>query len=106
MMPVIYTTYGVAMGHRPETLAASGGLRRAGARRTHERPAPVAISRAQWWLESLLLRVCLRHRDVAGPAQDTGETTRRSERLPRPTVAAAITALTRTAPTTAGGDHA
>ena len=27
MMPVIYTTYGMAMRHHPEVLAASGGLR-------------------------------------------------------------------------------
>jgi hypothetical protein len=106
MMPVIYTTYGVAMGHRPETLAASGGLRPAGARRTRERPALVAISRAPCWLEGLLVRIGLRHREVAGPAADTGETVQRSERLLCPTVATATIAFTGAAPTTAGGDHA
>jgi hypothetical protein len=30
MVPIIYTTYGTAMGHQPETLAASGGLKPAG----------------------------------------------------------------------------
>jgi hypothetical protein len=27
MLPAIYSTYGVAMGHRPEVLGESGGLR-------------------------------------------------------------------------------
>jgi len=30
MVPVIYTTYGIAMRHQPEVLAESGGLRSAG----------------------------------------------------------------------------
>jgi len=37
MGPIIYTTYGIAMGQRPETLSNSGGVRPAGAESIRER---------------------------------------------------------------------
>jgi hypothetical protein len=84
MGPVIYTTYGIAMGHRSETLAESGGLRPAGAGRGRERTAQVATSRGRSWLDTLLVWVRLRHRDVDGRAGDIEET----KPLPYPPVAA------------------
>jgi hypothetical protein len=84
MGPVIYTTYGFAMGHRSETLAESGGLRPAGAGRGRERTTQVATSRGRSWLDTLLVWVRLRHRDVDGRAGDIDET----KPLPYPPVAA------------------
>jgi hypothetical protein len=84
MGPVIYTTYGIAMGHRSETLAESGGLRPAGARRGRERTTQVATSRGRSWLDTLLVWVRLRQRDVDGRAGDIEET----KPLPYPPVAA------------------
>ena len=43
MGPIIYTTYGIAMGQRPETLANSGGLRPAGAEPMRERPVRLSF---------------------------------------------------------------
>ena len=105
MLPAIYSTYGVAMGHRPEVLGESGGLRPAEAGRANEHPAQVAVSRARWWLETLLIRVGMQHRDVAGRMEDAGETKRLSGRVLRPPGAAAIAALTRTPTTSTGGDR-
>ena len=107
MVPIIYTTYGVAMGHRPETLASSGGLRPAGkAGRAEVTPALVLLSRARRWLKTLVVHVSGGHRNAVGRTEDSKEATRLSERLRRPSGAAAITALTRTATPRAGGDHA
>jgi hypothetical protein len=39
MVPIIHTTDGIAMGHRPEVLGASGGLWTAGNERMRERTA-------------------------------------------------------------------
>ena len=100
MVPVIYTTYGFAMGHRPEALAESGGLRPAGVGGVRERPAAIGVSRGWWLLETLLVRVGLRQRDVASRMDDTAA----MEQRQRPSKAAAIADLTRTAPTSTGGD--
>jgi hypothetical protein len=100
MMPVIYTTYGVAMGHRPETLAASGGLRPAGGAGSAEAyPAPVLVSRAWWWLKTLVVRVGGRHRNAAGRTEDSEETPRLFERM-------LPSSLTRAATTRTGGERA
>jgi hypothetical protein len=100
MVSVIYTTYGVAMGHRPEALAESGGVRPAGVGGVRERPAVIAVSRGWWLLETLLVRVGLRQRDVVSRMDATAAT----EQLQRPPEAAVIAALTRTAPVSTGGD--
>ena len=106
MVPVIYTTYGIAMGHRPETLAESGGLRLAGADNSHERPARVAGSRARWWLETLLVRAGVRHGDVVGRTNESEETKRLSGRMLPSSGAAAVAALTRVATMSTEGDRA
>jgi hypothetical protein len=71
MFPAIYTTYGMAMGHQPETLAASGGLRPDGAERLSARPARVGMTPARRWLGIIATRMHLRHRATinqsAGP---------------------------------------
>jgi hypothetical protein len=66
MVPIIYTTYGIAMGHRPEVLAASGGLQPAGRGRRCGRPAPVSRGTVWWWLNAVIAR--LRRQDVDGSA--------------------------------------
>jgi hypothetical protein len=43
MGPIIYTTYGIAMGQRPETLSNSGGLRPTGTEPMSERPVRLNI---------------------------------------------------------------
>jgi hypothetical protein len=43
MGPIIYTTYGIAMGQRPETLANSGGLRPAEAEPMRARPVRLSF---------------------------------------------------------------
>ena len=53
MVPIIYTTYGVAMGHRPETLAAAGALRPAGPRRGD---GPHGAARARMLLVAVLVQ--------------------------------------------------
>jgi hypothetical protein len=60
MMPVIYTTYGMAMRHHPEVLAASGGLGSAGAERIRECPTRVHVARAYCWFSTLFALVRLR----------------------------------------------
>ena len=67
MLPVIYTTYGVAMGHRPEVLSASGGLRPAGAERRCERSARLGLTRAWSWLGTVVARLHLRLRHTDSP---------------------------------------
>jgi hypothetical protein len=71
MFPAIYTTYGMAMGHEPETLAASGGLRPDGAERLSACPARVDMAPARRWLKFIVTRMRLRHRamgsQTAGP---------------------------------------
>ena len=62
MVPIIYTTYGIAMGHRPEVLAASGGLRRAGAEGWHRPPTPISPARVYRWIGTVVAWVRLRHR--------------------------------------------
>ena len=64
MFPAIYTTYGMAMGHRPETLAASGGLRPAGAEGWSARPGRVGVAQACRWLGIFVAWMRLRHRDA------------------------------------------
>jgi hypothetical protein len=68
MVPVIYTTYGIAMRHRPETLAESGGLKPAGVGRTYPHPSRLRGERVRQWLETVLVRVGLWHRDVVSQA--------------------------------------
>jgi hypothetical protein len=80
MLPVIYTTYGVAMGHRPEVLSASGGLRPAGAERRRERSAWVGLTRAWTWLGTVAARVHvrLRHTNSRLAADEMGVAARSS----------------------------
>ena len=80
MLPAIYTTYGAAMGHRPEVLAESGGLRPAGAERTHEPAAWVRGARVRGWLNTILVRVRPWHQTVEG--QVTGDEATISLALP------------------------
>ena len=70
MVPVIYTTYGMAMGHRPEVLAASGGVRLAGAERRRESAARIGGARVYRWLCTVFAWMRLRHRDVYSRAAD------------------------------------
>jgi hypothetical protein len=63
MLPTIYTTYGVAMGHPPETLANSGGLQPTGAEPRRTRAADIGLARVRGWLDDAVGRVCLWHRD-------------------------------------------
>ena len=65
-MPVIYTTYGMAMRHHPEVLAASGGLRSIAAERLRARPIRVRVARAYRWFSTLFARVRLRPRTADG----------------------------------------
>jgi hypothetical protein len=74
MGPIISTTYSIAMGHRPETLAESGGLRPADAGRAREPMAQVVVSRVWSWLETMLIRVRLQHLGIDVRAGDTGST--------------------------------
>ncbi len=62
--PIIYTTYGAAMGHRPEALAATGGLKPAGAGRPRERTAWQGLTRVGPWLVNTLVRKHRRHQDA------------------------------------------
>jgi hypothetical protein len=64
MLPVIYTTYGIAMRHRPEVLAGSGGLKSAGVGRMFTSPSRRMGACVRQWLETILVRVRLRHRDM------------------------------------------
>jgi hypothetical protein len=64
MVPVIYTTYGMAMGHRPEVLAASGGVRLAEAERRPEPSARIGVARVCCWLGAVFAQSRLRHRDA------------------------------------------
>jgi hypothetical protein len=64
MLPTVYTTYGIAMGHRPETLAASGGLRSARAEQLSARPGRVGVAQACRWLGIFVAQMRLRHRDA------------------------------------------
>ena len=64
MLPVIYTTYGIAMGHRPEVLEASGGLRAAGAEGWRKPPAQICLTRVCRWIGTVFVRVRLRQQDV------------------------------------------
>jgi hypothetical protein len=59
MVPVLYTTYGLAMGHHPEVLAESGGLRPAACERTL---VPGGLARR--WLVAAMDRVRLRSRVI------------------------------------------
>jgi hypothetical protein len=68
MVPIIYTTYGIAMRQRPEVLAASGGLQPAGVGRMLTRPSRRMGECVRRWLKSVLVRVGLRHRDVDSQA--------------------------------------
>jgi len=58
MVPVTHTTYGVAMGHRPRTLAESGGLLPTGTGRTRDRTASGELSRATSWFDAVPIRSC------------------------------------------------
>ena len=66
MVPVIYSTYGIAMRQRPEVLAESGGLQPAGVGWMLTRPSRRLGECVRQWLTSILVRVHLRHRDVEG----------------------------------------
>jgi hypothetical protein len=62
MVPVIYTTYGMAMGNHPEVLAASGGLKPGGAELLRERATWVRVARVGCWLSAGFALVRLRQR--------------------------------------------
>jgi len=64
MVPVIYTTYGIAMRHQPEVLAESGGLRSAEDGGMRDRTTPPARTSSRRWLEVVLLRLGLRRQEV------------------------------------------
>jgi hypothetical protein len=66
MMPVIYTTYGMAMRHHPEVLAASGGLASAGPERRRSRPIPIRMARVCCWFSPLFALVRLRRWNAGG----------------------------------------
>jgi hypothetical protein len=70
MVPVIYTTYGMAMGHRPEVLAASGGVRLTEAERRPKPSARIGVARVCRWLCTVFARMRLRHRNVYSRAAD------------------------------------
>jgi hypothetical protein len=70
MVPVIYTTYGMAMGHRPEALAASGGVRPARAKRRPKPSARIGVTRVCRWLCAVFARIHRRHRDVHSRTAD------------------------------------
>ena len=67
MGPIIYTTYGVAMGHRPEVLAATGGLAPAEAGRPRARTAWQGLTRVGCWLTHLLAPGHRRRQDAGSP---------------------------------------
>jgi hypothetical protein len=67
MLPIIYTTYGIAMRHRPEELAASGGLRLAGTERRREPTARLGEARLRCWIETVLVCIHLRQQAVDSP---------------------------------------
>ncbi len=73
MGPIVYTTYGIAMGHRTEDLANSGGLRPAGAEPMRERPARVGVARTLQWLGAALVRVYMRLKGADGRMVATKE---------------------------------
>jgi hypothetical protein len=64
MVPVIYSTYGMAMGHRSEALAASGGLQPAGVGRMPGQTARRRGVCVQCWLETMLIFLRLRPQDA------------------------------------------
>ena len=64
MVPIIYTTYGLAMRHRLEVLTASGGLQPAATERRREQLARVAVARVRSSLSTLLVRMRVRHHNV------------------------------------------
>jgi hypothetical protein len=80
MFPATYTTYGMAMGHQPETLAASGGLRPAGAERLSACPARVGVAQARRWPGIFVAWMRLRHRDAGSQSVDLERM--RAEALP------------------------
>jgi hypothetical protein len=80
MVPVIYTTYGMAMGHCPEALAASGGLRPAAGGRRPTHAARLRSARVRHWLGIIWVRVRLRHRDA--DTHTAGAHGRRATALP------------------------
>ena len=57
-MPVIYTTYGIAMRHQPEVLAESGGVRSAGEGGTRDHP-PAGQGKQMSVAQFVLLRLGL-----------------------------------------------
>jgi hypothetical protein len=70
MVPVIYTTYGTAMGHHPEVLAASGGLQPAGVERRPSPSARIGVTGVCRWLCTLFARMLPRNRDLFGRTAD------------------------------------
>jgi hypothetical protein len=70
MVPVIYTTYGTAMGHRSEVLAASGGVRPAGGERRPKPSAQIGVIRVCLWLCTVSARMRLRLQDVYSRTAD------------------------------------
>lgn len=51
---IIYTTFATAMRHRPEDLAASGGLQTLGSSRPRERRARAGLVAVRRWLSVAL----------------------------------------------------
>jgi hypothetical protein len=68
MVPIIYTTYGMAMRHHPEVLATSGGLRPASAGRAPKHRPGVGMRSARRWLGAVIDRVRLRQQDTKNAA--------------------------------------
>ena len=66
---IIYTTYATAMRHRPEDLAASGGLQPLGSRGPRERRLRTGWIRARSWLGIVLARAWPRRREVKESTQ-------------------------------------
>jgi hypothetical protein len=54
----------MAMRHQPEVLAASGGVRIAGAEQGSKPPARIGVARVCRWLSTVNAQVRLRHRDA------------------------------------------
>jgi hypothetical protein len=71
MGPIVYTTYGIAMRHGPETLAESGGLRPAGGARMRVRTAPGASVRARSWLAAMVVRGAKKPRWLVLPPRNS-----------------------------------
>ena len=69
MVPVIYTTYGMAMGHRSGGTGRIRWLAAAGAERRPKPSAQIGVIRVCLWLGTVFARMRLRHRDPIAERQ-------------------------------------